>query len=213
MFVLYLLGFLLWRPWRQQCTGSLKRRHSAFVSVWSGPWPLEGSVAKCCELHRIGKLVSHDLDSFFFFTPCSLLMLRRILHRAPLIPQGTTVWYVITQQRKSRPFLSLQTIFPFSLQSQNLAWVFFILNPVFSSIWFWKQPWINLLMTKIVRMSQPHLSQIQVDHKLFYCLDIELISCLVSCWTGILDSTLFPSVAEWTSVRSSEVPGRPRWTF
>uniref|UniRef100_A0A672FT32 Solute carrier family 35 member F5 n=1 Tax=Salarias fasciatus TaxID=181472 RepID=A0A672FT32_SALFA len=25
MFVLYLLGFLLWRPWRQQCTGSLKR--------------------------------------------------------------------------------------------------------------------------------------------------------------------------------------------
>lgn len=33
MFVLYLLGFLLWRPWRQQCTGSIKRRHSAFVSV------------------------------------------------------------------------------------------------------------------------------------------------------------------------------------
>ncbi|KAF0026023.1 hypothetical protein F2P81_020760 [Scophthalmus maximus] len=30
MFVLYLLGFLLWRPWRQQCTGTLKRRHSAF---------------------------------------------------------------------------------------------------------------------------------------------------------------------------------------
>ncbi|XP_053296617.1 solute carrier family 35 member F5 isoform X2 [Pleuronectes platessa] len=32
MFVLYLLGFLLWRPWRQQCTGSLKRRHSAFFA-------------------------------------------------------------------------------------------------------------------------------------------------------------------------------------
>ncbi|KAA8588358.1 hypothetical protein FQN60_001552, partial [Etheostoma spectabile] len=30
MFVLYLLGFLLWRPWRQQCTGTLKQRHSAF---------------------------------------------------------------------------------------------------------------------------------------------------------------------------------------
>uniref|UniRef100_A0A3Q3JDB3 Solute carrier family 35 member F5 n=1 Tax=Monopterus albus TaxID=43700 RepID=A0A3Q3JDB3_MONAL len=30
MFVLYLLGFLLWRPWRQQCTGTLKRPHSAF---------------------------------------------------------------------------------------------------------------------------------------------------------------------------------------
>ncbi|XP_061579818.1 solute carrier family 35 member F5-like isoform X2 [Cololabis saira] len=30
MFVLYLLGFLLWRPWRQQCTGTLKRRRPAF---------------------------------------------------------------------------------------------------------------------------------------------------------------------------------------
>ncbi|KAG7240500.1 hypothetical protein INR49_026784 [Caranx melampygus] len=30
MFVLYLLGFLLWRPWRQQCTGTLKRRRSLF---------------------------------------------------------------------------------------------------------------------------------------------------------------------------------------
>ncbi|XP_075886677.1 solute carrier family 35 member F5-like isoform X2 [Nelusetta ayraudi] len=32
MFVLYLLGFLLWRPWRQQCTGSIKRRRSAFFA-------------------------------------------------------------------------------------------------------------------------------------------------------------------------------------
>lgn len=32
MFVLYLLGFLLWRPWRQQCTGTLKKRHSAFFA-------------------------------------------------------------------------------------------------------------------------------------------------------------------------------------
>ncbi|XP_071384504.1 solute carrier family 35 member F5-like [Centroberyx affinis] len=32
MFVLYLLGFLLWRPWRQQCTGTLQRRHSAFFA-------------------------------------------------------------------------------------------------------------------------------------------------------------------------------------
>uniref|UniRef100_A0A674AI53 Solute carrier family 35 member F5 n=1 Tax=Salmo trutta TaxID=8032 RepID=A0A674AI53_SALTR len=32
MFVLYLLGFLLWRPWRQQCTGSLQGRHAAFVN-------------------------------------------------------------------------------------------------------------------------------------------------------------------------------------
>ncbi|KAM9802315.1 solute carrier family 35 member F5-like [Syngnathus typhle] len=27
MLALYLLGFLLWRPWRQQCAGALKRRH------------------------------------------------------------------------------------------------------------------------------------------------------------------------------------------
>lgn len=32
MFVLYLLGFLLWKPWRQQCTGTLQRRHSAFFA-------------------------------------------------------------------------------------------------------------------------------------------------------------------------------------
>ncbi|XP_008327236.1 solute carrier family 35 member F5 [Cynoglossus semilaevis] len=32
MFVLYLLGFLLWRPWRQQCTGTLKRKNSAFFA-------------------------------------------------------------------------------------------------------------------------------------------------------------------------------------
>ncbi|XP_061649583.1 solute carrier family 35 member F5-like isoform X3 [Phyllopteryx taeniolatus] len=32
MFVLYLLGFLLWRPWRQQCTGSLKRRHASLFA-------------------------------------------------------------------------------------------------------------------------------------------------------------------------------------
>ncbi|XP_049584894.1 solute carrier family 35 member F5 isoform X2 [Syngnathus scovelli] len=29
MLVLYLLGFLLWRPWRQQCTGTLKRRQAS----------------------------------------------------------------------------------------------------------------------------------------------------------------------------------------
>ncbi|CAL8378076.1 solute carrier family 35 member F5 isoform X1 [Gadus morhua] len=32
MFVLYLLGFLLWRPWRQQCTSSLQRPHTAFFA-------------------------------------------------------------------------------------------------------------------------------------------------------------------------------------
>ncbi|XP_051937978.1 solute carrier family 35 member F5-like isoform X2 [Hippocampus zosterae] len=32
MFVLYLLGFLLWRPWRRQCTGSLKRRRASLFA-------------------------------------------------------------------------------------------------------------------------------------------------------------------------------------
>uniref|UniRef100_A0A8C5E2P9 Solute carrier family 35 member F5 n=1 Tax=Gouania willdenowi TaxID=441366 RepID=A0A8C5E2P9_GOUWI len=32
LFMLYLLGFLLWRPWRQQCAGTLKRRHTAFFA-------------------------------------------------------------------------------------------------------------------------------------------------------------------------------------
>ncbi|XP_061774494.1 solute carrier family 35 member F5-like isoform X4 [Nerophis ophidion] len=32
MFVLYLLGFLLWRPWRQQCTGSLKQQNASLVT-------------------------------------------------------------------------------------------------------------------------------------------------------------------------------------
>ncbi|KAG9329692.1 hypothetical protein JZ751_030054 [Albula glossodonta] len=32
MFVLYLLGFLIWRPWRQQCTRRLRGRHAAFFA-------------------------------------------------------------------------------------------------------------------------------------------------------------------------------------
>nr|XP_057938428.1 solute carrier family 35 member F5-like isoform X2 [Doryrhamphus excisus] len=32
MFVLYLLGFLLWRPWRQQCNGSHKCQHASFFT-------------------------------------------------------------------------------------------------------------------------------------------------------------------------------------
>ncbi|XP_034041986.1 solute carrier family 35 member F5-like [Thalassophryne amazonica] len=33
MFVLYLLGFLLWRPWRQQCTRNLKSQRSVFFDA------------------------------------------------------------------------------------------------------------------------------------------------------------------------------------
>uniref|UniRef100_A0A674AJ24 Solute carrier family 35 member F5 n=1 Tax=Salmo trutta TaxID=8032 RepID=A0A674AJ24_SALTR len=45
MFVLYLLGFLLWRPWRQQCTGSLQGRHAAFFAD--------------AEVNSIGHAVTH----------------------------------------------------------------------------------------------------------------------------------------------------------
>lgn len=52
MFVLYLLGFLLWRPWRQQCTGSMQRRQSAFVSRYPTLSPPGGTVCTysflCC---------------------------------------------------------------------------------------------------------------------------------------------------------------------
>ncbi|XP_017296287.1 solute carrier family 35 member F5 isoform X2 [Kryptolebias marmoratus] len=50
MFVLYLLGFLLWRPWRQQCTGTLKRRHSAFFAdaeAYFAPCTNDSTVNNC----------------------------------------------------------------------------------------------------------------------------------------------------------------------
>ncbi|CAG11239.1 unnamed protein product [Tetraodon nigroviridis] len=50
MFVLYLLGFLLWRPWRQQCTGSLRRRHAAFFAdaeAYFAPCATDSTVTNC----------------------------------------------------------------------------------------------------------------------------------------------------------------------
>ncbi|XP_018552220.1 solute carrier family 35 member F5 isoform X3 [Lates calcarifer] len=50
MFVLYLLGFLLWRPWRQQCTGTLKRRRSAFFAdaeAYFAPCTTDTTVNNC----------------------------------------------------------------------------------------------------------------------------------------------------------------------
>lgn len=32
MFILYLLGFLVWRPWKQQCGGGFRRQHPALFS-------------------------------------------------------------------------------------------------------------------------------------------------------------------------------------
>uniref|UniRef100_A0AAX7TTI0 Solute carrier family 35 member F5 n=1 Tax=Astatotilapia calliptera TaxID=8154 RepID=A0AAX7TTI0_ASTCA len=53
MFVLYLLGFLLWRPWRQQCTGTLKRRRSAFFAdaeAYFTPCTTDSTVNNCLPL-------------------------------------------------------------------------------------------------------------------------------------------------------------------
>ncbi|XP_077437156.1 solute carrier family 35 member F5-like isoform X4 [Vanacampus margaritifer] len=50
MFVLYLLGFLLWRPWRQQCTGSLKRRHASLFAdaeAYFAPCTNDAAVNNC----------------------------------------------------------------------------------------------------------------------------------------------------------------------
>uniref|UniRef100_A0A3Q2P8X4 Solute carrier family 35 member F5 n=1 Tax=Fundulus heteroclitus TaxID=8078 RepID=A0A3Q2P8X4_FUNHE len=50
MFVLYLLGFLLWRPWRQQCSGTLKRRQSAFFAdaeAYFAPCTTDSTVNNC----------------------------------------------------------------------------------------------------------------------------------------------------------------------
>ncbi|CAG5865898.1 unnamed protein product [Menidia menidia] len=48
MFVLYLLGFALWRPWRQQCTG--RRQRSAFFAdaeAYFAPCTTETTVNNC----------------------------------------------------------------------------------------------------------------------------------------------------------------------
>ncbi|EHH22462.1 hypothetical protein EGK_05733 [Macaca mulatta] len=36
MFVLYLLGFIIWKPWRQQCTRGLRGKHAAFFADAEG---------------------------------------------------------------------------------------------------------------------------------------------------------------------------------
>lgn len=173
MFVLYLLGFLLWRPWRQQCTGSLKRRHSAFVSVRSGPWPLEGSVPKCCELHTIWKLVSSDFglladdldsppptvpspplqfaDAEAYFAPCTTdttgnnCLVRD--YTAEKIPAFSFSSNSFSKLRSSifhfKPCVQLHMILKTTMNKPTFSW------------------------QKSFGWVEPILSQIQVDHELF----------------------------------------------
>uniref|UniRef100_A0A671V5X7 Solute carrier family 35 member F5 n=1 Tax=Sparus aurata TaxID=8175 RepID=A0A671V5X7_SPAAU len=69
MFVLYLLGFLLWRPWRQQCTGSLKRRHSAFFAdaeAYFAPCTTDTTVNNCLVRGLITETITAHVQAVFF---------------------------------------------------------------------------------------------------------------------------------------------------
>ncbi|XP_006636420.1 solute carrier family 35 member F5 [Lepisosteus oculatus] len=55
MFVLYLLGFLVWKPWRQQCTRGFRGRHAAFFA------DAEGYFTACTTDNGINNSLSEPL--------------------------------------------------------------------------------------------------------------------------------------------------------
>nr|XP_006137680.1 solute carrier family 35 member F5 isoform X1 [Pelodiscus sinensis]XP_006137681.1 solute carrier family 35 member F5 isoform X1 [Pelodiscus sinensis]XP_006137682.1 solute carrier family 35 member F5 isoform X1 [Pelodiscus sinensis]XP_014436391.1 solute carrier family 35 member F5 isoform X1 [Pelodiscus sinensis]XP_025034538.1 solute carrier family 35 member F5 isoform X1 [Pelodiscus sinensis] len=55
MFVLYLLGFIVWKPWRQQCTRGFRGRHAAFFA------DAEGYFAACTTDNTINSSLSEPL--------------------------------------------------------------------------------------------------------------------------------------------------------
>ncbi|XP_053132387.1 solute carrier family 35 member F5 isoform X4 [Hemicordylus capensis] len=55
MFVLYLLGFLVWKPWRQQCTRGLRGRHAAFFA------DAEGYFTACATDNTVNSSLSEPL--------------------------------------------------------------------------------------------------------------------------------------------------------
>ncbi|XP_075466065.1 solute carrier family 35 member F5 isoform X2 [Ascaphus truei] len=55
LFVLYLLGFIVWRPWRQQCTNRLSGRHAAFFA------DAEGYFAACATDNTLTNTLSEPL--------------------------------------------------------------------------------------------------------------------------------------------------------
>ncbi|NWQ66047.1 S35F5 protein, partial [Neopipo cinnamomea] len=66
MFVLYLLGFIVWKPWRQQCTRGFRGRHAAFFA------DAEGYFAACTTDNTVNSSLFNDnmkLFSFFFPSP------------------------------------------------------------------------------------------------------------------------------------------------
>ncbi|XP_015264642.1 PREDICTED: solute carrier family 35 member F5 [Gekko japonicus] len=55
MFVLYLLGFIVWKPWRQQCTRGFRGRHAAFFA------DAEGYFAACTTDNAVNSPLSEPL--------------------------------------------------------------------------------------------------------------------------------------------------------
>ncbi|XP_019327801.1 PREDICTED: solute carrier family 35 member F5 isoform X2 [Aptenodytes forsteri] len=55
MFVLYLLGFIVWKPWRQQCTRGFRGKHAAFFA------DAEGYFAACTTDNTVNSSLSEPL--------------------------------------------------------------------------------------------------------------------------------------------------------
>ncbi|XP_072840529.1 solute carrier family 35 member F5 isoform X2 [Pogona vitticeps] len=55
MFVLYLLGFIVWKPWRQQCTRGFRGKHTAFFA------DAEGYFAACTTDNTVNSSLSEPL--------------------------------------------------------------------------------------------------------------------------------------------------------
>ncbi|XP_067405652.1 solute carrier family 35 member F5 isoform X3 [Emydura macquarii macquarii] len=55
MFVLYLLGFIIWKPWRQQCTRGFRGRHAAFFA------DAEGYFTACTTDNTVNSSLSEPL--------------------------------------------------------------------------------------------------------------------------------------------------------
>nr|XP_009913139.1 PREDICTED: solute carrier family 35 member F5-like [Haliaeetus albicilla] len=55
MFVLYLLGFIVWKPWRQQCTRGFRGRHATFFA------DAEGYFAPCTTDNTVNSSLSEPL--------------------------------------------------------------------------------------------------------------------------------------------------------
>ncbi|XP_042733723.1 solute carrier family 35 member F5 isoform X1 [Lagopus leucura] len=83
MFVLYLLGFIVWKPWRQQCTRGFRGRHAAFFA------DAEGYFAACTTDNAVNSslLETNGLpSSFHWMKYCSVLNQMLLLSEPLYVP-------------------------------------------------------------------------------------------------------------------------------